>query len=206
MMPRYVLAALLLAAVVGCDTKPLEKRQSGPVAPGGTAIPEIEGASASVGRNAQPSQPAQAEPPKEETAAETTAEKKPNKGIIGKTSNVVVDANKARQDPEIVLAEGANEAGVDPFSQAGSAYFSTMAKVSTLGMQQAVNMKKAVEGRWPTYDEYMAIMKQNNVEFVKLRSYEMYGYDEKTGKILVLMDKRLQREHYKRAGIDPPPE
>lgn len=198
-MSRYALAACFLAFAVGCDTKPLEKRQSGPVAPGGIAIPTMESPSAATGAGAQPTAPEMAEtaPP---------AEPKPDKGIIGKTSNVVVDANKALQDPEIVLAEGASADGVDPFSQAGSVYFSAMAKVSTLGMQQAVNMKKAVEGRYPTYDEYMQIMKENRIEFVKLRSYEMYGYDDKSGKILVLMDKRLQREHFKRAGIDPPAE
>ncbi|UUO08025.1 hypothetical protein M4951_06830 [Blastopirellula sp. J2-11] len=199
-MSRYTLVACFLAFAAGCDMEPMEKRNSGPVAPGGIAIPAVEGPSSAAGAGAQPTAPAT------EMAETPPAEKKPNKGIIGKTSNVVVDANKALQDPEIVLAEGASADGVDPFSQAGSVYFSAMAKVSTLGMQQAVNMKKGVEGRYPTYDEYMQMMKENNIEFVKLRSYEMYGYDDKTGKILVLMDKRLQREHFKRAGIDPPAE
>lgn len=195
-MFRSALAAALFALLLGCDTT-VSKQNPGPV------VPDIEGASASVGEGAQPSgSPMTETAPAESTPAESPAEK----GVIGKTTNKVVDANKALQDPEIVLAEGSTADGIDPFSQAGSVYFSAMARVSTLGMQQAVNMKKAVEGRWPTYDEYMQIMKENNVEFVKLRSYEMYGYDDKTGKILVLMDKRLHREHLKRAGIEPPSE
>lgn len=197
-MLRFALAACFLAFVLGCDTKPVTKRSSGPA-----TVPGLEGASAAVGEGAQPSGSPQPETvPAETTPAEPPAEK----GVIGKTTNTVVDANKALQDPEIVLAEGATAEGIDPFSQAGSVYFSAMARVSTLGMQQAVNMKKAVEGRWPTYDEYMQIMKENNIEFAKLRSYEMYGYDDKTGKILVLMDKRLHREHLQRAGIEPPSE
>ncbi|MCC9605374.1 hypothetical protein LOC68_23275 [Blastopirellula sp. JC732] len=196
-MSRFALAACFLAFLVGCDAEPIGKRQSGPVAPGGVALPSVESPSAAVGPGAQPSGPAMTETPPAETAPAAQPEER---GVIGKTTNKVVDVHKALQDPEIVIPEGASADGIDPFSAAGSAYFSAMARVSTLGMQQAVQMKKAVEGRWPTYDEYMQIMKENNVEFAKLRSYEMYGYDDKTGKIMVLMDKRLYQEHLDRVG------
>lgn len=207
-MSRIALIVGFLAFLVGCDTEPVGRRTSGPVAPGGVA--PLEGSSAAVGAGATPTGPAMTPAPATETAppaANPPAETKPEpRGVIGKTTAKVVDVHKALQDPEIVVAEGSSAAGVDPFSQAGSAYFSAMARVSTLGMQQAVQMKKAVEGRWPTYEEYMQIMKENNVEFAKLRSYEMYGYDDKTGKIMVLTDKRLYNEHLKRSGVTPPAE
>ncbi|TWT39674.1 hypothetical protein [Blastopirellula retiformator] len=214
-MSRIALIVGFLAFLVGCDTEPIGQRTSGPVAPGGVA--PLEGSSAAVGAGATPTGPAMTPAPATETPAPATetpapatetatppAETKPEpRGVIGKTTAKVVDVHKALQDPEIVVAEGSSAAGVDPFSQAGSAYFSAMARVSTLGMQQAVQMKKAVEGRWPTYEEYMQIMKENNVKFAKLRSYEMYGYDDKTGKIMVLTDKRLYNEHLKRSGVTP---
>ncbi len=122
------------------------------------------------------------------------------KSILQKTTAVVVDAKKALENPEIIIVDGKIK-GVDPFSQAGSAYVSMSSRVSTLGMQQAIKAHKALNDRFPTYDEYMQMMKENRVEFAALPPYKMYGYDAESGNILVLEDKKKKAELYKEAGI-----
>ena len=111
-----------------------------------------------------------------------------------------MDAKKALENPEIIVVDGKIK-GVDPFSQAGSAYVSMSSRVSTLGMQQAIKAHKALNDRFPSYDEYMQMMKENRVEFAALPPYKMYGYDAESGNILVLEDKKKKAELYKEAGI-----
>ena len=136
---------------------------------------------------------------------DAAAEKNPaqndtKKSIIHKTTAVVVDAKKALQNPEIEVVDGKIK-GVDPFSQAGSAYVSMASKVSTLGMQQAIKHHKALNDKFPSYDEYMKMMKENKIEFAQLPPYKMYGYDAETGNIMVLQDNKKKSQLYKEAGI-----
>lgn len=122
------------------------------------------------------------------------------KSIIHKTTAVVVDAKKAMENPDIEVVDGKIK-GVDPYSQAGSAYVSMASRVSTLGMQQAIQHHKVLNDRFPTYDEYMKMMKENRIEFAQLPPYKMYGYDAESGNILVLQDNKKKAELYKKAGI-----
>ncbi|QDT92900.1 hypothetical protein [Gimesia algae] len=122
------------------------------------------------------------------------------KSIIHKTTAVVVDAKQAMENPAIEVVDGKIK-GVDPFTQAGSAYVSMASKVSTLGMQQAIKTHKALNDRFPTYEEYMQMMKENRIEFAQLPPYKMYGYDAESGTILVLQDNKKKEELYKKAGI-----
>ncbi len=150
----------------------------------------------------QPPQKKPQEPDAENAAAEEQAGK-PNDGkksIIHKTTAVVVDAKKALENPDIIVVDGKIK-GVDPFTQAGSAYVSMASRVSTLGMQQAIKAHKALNDRFPTYDEYMQMMKENRIEFAQLPPYKMYGYDAESGTILVLQDNKKKEELYKKAGI-----
>lgn len=150
----------------------------------------------------QPPQKKPQEPDAENAAAEEQAGK-PNdskKSIIHKTTAVVVDAKKALENPDIIVVDGKIK-GVDPFTQAGSAYVSMASRVSTLGMQQAIKAHKALNDRFPTYDEYMQMMKENRIEFAQLPPYKMYGYDAESGTILVLQDNKKKEELYKKAGI-----
>ncbi|MEX2359144.1 MAG: hypothetical protein WEE51_12525 [Pirellulaceae bacterium] len=158
-----------MMALVGCAEPLLDEIEKKPVA---QSAPVTE---------TEPSQP---EPPPAPAEPE-------RKGVFGKTTAEVVNAKEYLAQPNIEVADGKIE-GVDPFSQAASSYFVLSAKASTLGLQQAVNIHKALHERPPTYDEFMAMMQEHNVEFVKLRSYEKYGYDEEKGTILVLVDTELR--------------
>ena len=155
------------------------------------------------GNQPQEQQAAQAQPAEMEMPQEAAAIEKKNaskKSILQRTTAVVVDAKKALKNPDIIVVDGKIK-GVDPFSQAGSAYVVMASKVSTLGMQQAIQHHKALNDRFPTYDEYMKMMKQNRIEFAQLPPYKLYGYDDETGNILVLEDKKKKAQLYKEAGI-----
>ncbi|WP_417389035.1 hypothetical protein [Gimesia sp.] len=142
------------------------------------------------------------EPAAENAAADAQADHPDDKkkSIIHRTTAVVVDAKKALENPDIEIVDGKIK-GVDPFTQAGSAYVSMASRVSTLGMQQAIQHHKVLNERFPTYDEYMQMMKENRIEFAELPPYKMYGYDAESGNILVLQDNRKKEELYKKAGI-----
>lgn len=148
-----------------------------------------------------------AEPQKQEMQQKVVenpgAEKPQNdskKSIIHKTTAVVVDAKKTLKDPDVSVVDGKIK-GVDPYTQAGSAYVSMASRVSTLGMQQAIKAHKALNDRFPNYDEYMKMMKENRIQFAELPPYLMYGYDDETGNILVLSDNKKKVQLYKEAGI-----
>lgn len=151
-------------------------------------------------QQADPAQPAGQEMEMPQEAAAIENKNAGKKSILQRTTAVVVDAKKALNNPDISVVDGKIK-GVDPYSQAGSAYVSMASRVSTLGMQQAIKAHKALNDRFPTYDEYMKMMKQNRIEFAQLPPYKMYGYDAETGNILVLQDNKKKAQLYKEAGI-----
>lgn len=153
------------------------------------------------GNPQQDAQPAEQPEEPDERDREIAAQKKDGKkSILQRTTAVVVDAKKAMQNPDIEVVDGKIK-GVDPYSQAGSAYVSMASRVSTLGMQQAIKAHKALNDRFPTYEEYMKMMKENRIEFAQLPPYKLYGYDDETGNILVLQDNKKKEKLFKEAGI-----
>lgn len=122
------------------------------------------------------------------------------KGIIGKTTNEVVNAKEALKVPNIVVVENKSQGG-DPFSFAASAYVSVRSKASTLGMQQEIQHYKALNDKYPTYDEFMAMMQKHRIEFTMVYPYQRYGYNEDTGEIVILQDNNDKARRYQEAGI-----
>ena len=138
-------------------------------------------------------QPESSSPMEETPSQEPAPEPKPKKGVIHQTTDEVVDAKEWLQKPGIEARDG-NIEGVDPFSQAASGYFTLAARASTLGLQQQVQHYRALNDKFPSYQEFMKMMRENRIEFAKLRWYEIYGYNEDTGKILVLVDTVAKEE------------
>ena len=215
-----ILVPFVLVVIVGCDDfKEAMESDSGrqAVAPVGIATTEdvdTLGARAktqpapAATKTADTTKPA-AEPAAKKSEAgsenkeqepKASEKKQPNKGIIGKTTAKVVDAEKAKQNPKVVEVEN-KVSGSDPLSVAGSAYVSITSRASTLGFQQALKQHKALNGKNPTYEEFMQMAKQNRVEFTELPPYQMYGYDAKQGSIVILEDKAEKIRLYKKNGI-----
>ncbi len=106
--------------------------------------------------------------------------------ILGKRTQ---DIRKA--EPE--LEKGAQTASTnivakDPITLPGNAYVTMIGRTSMLQIEQAVNLYKAANDRYPAnYNEFMAeIIKANNIALPVLPSYQEYGYDEKAHKLIIL--------------------
>lgn len=192
-MLRLAICVALSVFVLGC-AEPIQPLDS-PEASNNSPAP-AEGSSSEDTSAATPSEPA--EPMAAETAsqppvAEPAPEPKPKKGVIHQTTDKVVDAKEWLKKEGIEGKNGDIE-GVDPLSQAASSYFTLAAKASTLGLQSAINNYRALNDRYPSYEEFMKMMQENRIEFAQLRWYEIYGYNEDTGKIMVLVDTVAKEE------------
>jgi hypothetical protein len=151
-------------------------------------------------------------PVKQEASKETPqagapakAEEKPkkdSKGILNKTTAEVVDAKKAlAENPDLKIVEGGNY-GTNYFTQLANIRVQVASQVSRFGMQEAVQAHQAEFGKWPTYDEFMKIMKDNGVEFTQVFAWQKYGYNEDDGSIVLFTDEALKKKIYEEKHLD----
>ena len=94
--------------------------------------------------------------------------------IVATQSNLKVVENKIQ--------------GNDPLSVAASAYVTQRGRVAMMNLQNSMKMFKALNGKPPTFKEFQEMMKQHNVELSVLPPKRLYGYDPKTGGIVILED------------------
>ncbi|MSR59665.1 MAG: hypothetical protein EXS05_18820 [Planctomycetaceae bacterium] len=118
---------------------------------------------------------AKAEPPK--------AEAKPaGNSVLGKTTQEIgkfdPNADQEISDQKIHAT--------DPFTAGLSAYRPGMEKVSIIGVDHAMGLYNATEGRYPKdYEEFMEkIIKANNIQLPVLPYGYKYMYDEKEHTLL----------------------
>ena len=112
----------------------------------------------------------------------------------------LVNLAEATRNPKIVVVENkVNPA--DPLGSVVTRYFDAAARVSTLGLQQAVKAHHALNGRYPTVEEFQRMIQQHRVKLAPLPPYQMYAYDEKTGGIVIVEDKAEKIRLYEQNGI-----
>ncbi len=99
----------------------------------------------------------------------------------------VVDMSVATKQPNLKVVEN-KISGNDPLSVAASAYVTQRGRVAMLSLQNSMKMFKAMNGKPPTFKEFQEMMKQHNVELSVLPPKRLYGYDPKTGGIVILED------------------
>ncbi|HUG18750.1 MAG TPA: hypothetical protein VMM56_07210 [Planctomycetaceae bacterium] len=140
-----------------------------------------------------------------EEAEQAKAEEQPKKdpkGILNKTTAQVVDAKKAlAENPDLVVVEN-GKFGTNYLTGLANVRVMVASQVSTLGMQQAVQAHQAEHGRWPTYDEFMGIMKQYGIRFTEVFAWQKYGYNEDDGTIVLFTDEALKKKIYEEKGLD----
>lgn len=112
----------------------------------------------------------------------------------------LVDYQKVKDDPNIVVIENKAK-GQDPISFAASAYVSLSTKAQALAFQHQLKLMQAANGTWPTFQEFQQTAKQMRVEFNRMKPYQMYGYDPKTGEIMILEDQQKKKQIYEEKGI-----
>lgn len=189
-------SAVILAGLIGCDAQnPAKAPARNVVAPPGIAPVGFDMENPGP---AAPQQQAGANPqaqPMPQAVQQPMAQPMPandGKGIIGKTTDQVVDYRVAMtQNPNLVIVEN-KAAGDDPITFAASAYVSARSQASMFGLQSAIKMHKVVEERPPTYAEFQKMMKENRIEFTAQYAWRMYAYDGQEGRLLVLEDPALK--------------
>ncbi len=99
----------------------------------------------------------------------------------------LVDMSVVAKQPNLKVVEN-KITGNDPLSVAASAYVTQRGRVAMMSLQNSMKMFKAMNGKPPTFKEFQEMMKQHNVELSVLPPKRLYGYDPKTGGIVILED------------------
>ncbi|HUG93527.1 MAG TPA: hypothetical protein VML55_21990 [Planctomycetaceae bacterium] len=187
-----VTVLLVFALAGGCtklDEGTEEARRRQPVAPGIAPFEGLEAGRASGAGNATGATQPPAQPAGE------------RRGIIGKTTNEVVDLHAAlAENPNLIVAEQRVQGG-DPISFALDAYVDARSRIGQEALKYSVRLYQAANDRLPSYNEFMQMMRENRVELTMVYPYQKYAYDSQTGAIVVLEDPDDKRRRYEAAGI-----
>ncbi|MCA9039364.1 MAG: hypothetical protein KDA65_03350 [Planctomycetaceae bacterium] len=62
------------------------------------------------------------------------------------------------------------------------------ARASQFGLERAIQLYHAEHERYPSYDEFMKMLKDHRAFFPALNGERMYAYREKTGEVLTLRE------------------
>ncbi len=143
--------------------------------------------------------PAVQSPTAQDEAAPAPAaeEKRPN--LVKRKTKVVLDKNKAMsENPNLVVTEN-RVSGNDPLTTVLTGYISAASQINVMNMKHQIDLMKAADDRYPTYDEFMAMMAQHNLELNALPDYQNYAYDDKTGEFVILEDPEAKAAFYEQA-------
>ena len=145
---------------------------------------------------------AAASPATPQPAANAPAEPaKPTGAILGRTTSKIVDLAEAKKNPKVVEAEK-KDLGSDPLTVSFNAYVSITSRASVLNFKNQMDILKASnDDKYPTFKEAEKLMKQLNIQLSELPPYQLYGYDAKTGSIMLLEDKGEKIRLYKLNNI-----
>ena len=125
----------------------------------------------------------------------------PAKSIIGRTTIKIVDLAEAKKNPKIVEVEK-KDLGSDPLTVSFNAYVSITSRASILNFKHQMDILKATnDDKYPTFKETEKLMKELNIRLAELPQYQLYGYDAKSGAIVLLEDKEEKIRLYKANGI-----
>ena len=142
---------------------------------------------------------------KEAEKANAKADEKPKKdpkGILNKTTSKIVDAKKAlAENPDLVIVEG-GDLGNNYFTQIANARVMIAAQLSKHNLKHAMDLHQAQHGKYPTYDEFVAIVKRDGYKMTEVFAWQMYGYNEDDGSVVLFTDEALKKKIYDEKGLD----
>jgi hypothetical protein len=107
--------------------------------------------------------------------------------IVGQRTQKIRDAEPALKKGD-AKAASTKIIAKDPITLQGNAYVSIIGRASQLSIQQALDLFRANNDRYPKdLDEFMTeIIKANNIALPKLPPYQDYAYDAKEHKLIIL--------------------
>jgi hypothetical protein len=168
---KRIIAALLLCTASGCfDWSSLAVRNK-----------EKKADDAAPPEAAQPAQPVA---PGGQAAVAAAV---PNNGPPDMDARIV-DKKKALQErPQLFETKNSITAS-DPIFAPAQGLRAVGSKAEMLAFQNTINIHKATNDKYPTYDEFMDYYKQAHVELKGLRPWQVYAYDEETGTVTLMED------------------
>jgi hypothetical protein len=127
-------------------------------------------------------------PAANQQAAPTQPEKRTG-SILGRTTRKIVDLAEAKKNPKIVEFDS-KVTGSDPLTVSFNAYVLITSRASVLNFKRQMDiLKETNDGKYPSFKEAEKLMQQFKFELTELPPWQLYGYDAKTGGIVVLEDK-----------------
>ena len=118
------------------------------------------------------------------------------RGIVGRKTLEILDAPAVLAAGTHVIAQdaidgspplGGQDLGNDPISVPLNALGGVTGFVGRLGMHQWVQTQYALEGRYPTYEEFTGFLEKNPRYAMPMpKLSQRYGYDETRGAMLLL--------------------
>ncbi|MGC1273626.1 MAG: hypothetical protein WBC44_07975 [Planctomycetaceae bacterium] len=119
---------------------------------------------------------------------------------VGKSTKEVLNAKEMTSDPNwTVVADDPSQ--VSGFSAAGTAYNRAAALGGTVNLGQWLKQEQALNGSWPTYQQLLDYIEMNPVDMPALREYQHYGYDETTGKVVILENQQEKAKRRNELGL-----
>lgn len=202
---------LCLAAIglIGCDdfNKALnEPERKTVLAPAGIAsagdVSAVQNAT-SGGTVAPAANPQPAATPDANAPAAAPAQPAPRTGsILGRTTSKIVDLAEAKKNNPKLVEVDSKVTGSDPLTVSFNAYVSITSRASVLNFKHQMDILKATnDDKYPSFKEAEKLMKQLNIQLAELPPYQLYGYDAKTGGIVLLEDKAEKIRLYKLNNI-----
>ena len=184
---RATLLGLTLLYLSGCmdPAEMFETERKTTVTPPGIApVEDMAGV-----QPAAKSTPAKAKQPATPPAKKRPPQGDEKRSIIGQKTKQILDAKQATKNGGMVVVSS-KVSGSDPLTQLGSAYTRGASFAGSLPLKQWLQQHKALNNRYPTYDELIDWMKKNpRVELPVLPAHRTYGYDSDKGEIVVLEEK-----------------
>ncbi|MDP7275814.1 MAG: hypothetical protein QF363_10075 [Planctomycetaceae bacterium] len=217
--------SILLAACSDLnDALNIESKRRPANVPGIASTTDIEDVQSAAGGTAPPSPPAQqptppvqpkaaAQPPQgtggatppvagqgNPPPAQQPAPPPAKQTFVGRMTAHVINYAEYRKNPFIVVVENRVQ-GKDPLSIAASAYVAATSRASVRNFKHQLDLIKATNGKPPTFVEFQKLSKKLRIEMAKLPPYQAYAYDETTGGLLIVENKKYKIELYNKAGV-----
>ena len=153
---------------------------------------------------------------REAEAAEEAAEAEARQAAVAEAAAVgnqavpdiearIVDKQKAMEErPHLVEVTNKITAS-DPLFAPLQGMFAVGSKAEILAFTHTIQVHKAANDKFPTFDEFMDYYRQANVQLKGIKPYQVYAYDETDGTIVILEDsieeERITKEWREQNGF-----
>jgi hypothetical protein len=187
-MKRTLILLALIPIVAGCSDSVRD--------PEGNAKdnPTVVTPAAPVEGNDQP--PSVPGPP-----VGVVAEQPPKQAPFDTSKAKLVDYATAIKNPKVVKANTKVDAN-DPLTASYQSYFSIGSRATIAAFKHNLNIQKQLnDDKWPSFEEFSKLAQQSRIDFAPILPWQMIGYDQSNGSLVLLEDKGDKIQRYKAKGI-----